>query len=842
MRFHIVYSPDTKGNSSGLYSQGIWIVLEKFGFLDYELLTWDAYRQRAAEGPAHVAIITAPVTRGLSDEDLDWLAGRECLVVLEGPWSADTDDWFGVQIDRSVADSHSAHLVLEDSVLVEKLTEHLLGIKGPSNMGGFVSQYSLYVRDRSRAERKQSQHVSAHAGCNSQAQIPSWCVPETSIDAPAECEVILQWREGNTPCGILMFRKGNLLVTSFELLSYLTQDYTIEDMHHEYSFSYDRYPLELILLWTLLDGLQETYSGLEAPGNMMAMRVGPWPNGRQSVLTVRHDVDRTLWGLKFRSLLNRERKAGAGVSCYFLSSKVKRKLVKIAEACGAEVAYHSMNLEPDGDKEIQAIEKVSTQKVCGSTVHGTAGIYGWRGAANWEIASRRGFDYCEHLSSMRYFPSRVFKLDQCQQIEPYRFVALPRHMSFDKNMKENYADVLPGVVEAMARNEMPVVLLNHPDIHGQELSAFLKANYPIDALGWTALEMARWWRKTHFRENLSYEIISADDGELVVEFQASQDIDGLTVELPTSVRPLACHLDNQLIGEDQCKPFHISALCSNGFRVFFDLKAGLSRLSIRWEIGSGTEDAPQPDVDAVLSHHEKEILDWFAQSGNGEVTDANRITAKFNSLDAPNRTGLLFAPLAERMRQKKYFSLLDVGCGFGGIALSLALDFPHANITAVDISPRFYSAAENTCKKKSVGNLQFASTSILDLSDADRYDFVLLSGMVNYLTSAADLRQGCENAWRALRSGGYIVLHTPHFWTWREPFTKIPFLQLFPRKVQNWLVGKLGRRSTMADIRLPSLRELKRIFSSLGAGEITYKPCELHRRFRLPHLTMWIRK
>ena len=859
-RFCII-TPDTRSDDQyGLFSEAVWICLEKFGLLDYEVLDWRTYRAKAPGGPGHLAIITAPMARHLSVSDLEWFEERGGPVFVEGPWSSSLDTWFGVTIHRQGPARSSARVMVDDERLRALLTDRLTGIKGPSNSGAFTGLDSIRIRDRTRVERRQSTARSRFEGVNLRALHPSWNIRETSLDLCADVAALLRWRDESDAeaRGVLLIRKGRIMATTFEACSYLAQDYTAPYDHHHYSFSDDRYTIELMLVRQWLDALME--SAGRASSGWASLRMAPWPHGKQYGLCVRHDVDRPARDPQIARLLSVEAETGVGVSCYFLEQTAESDTIDRFQRNGAEIAYHAAHLEPTGEAELAAVQRHARDRISGMTVHGGTRFYGWRGAANWEWAALRGFEYAENLSSMRYLPARAFKLTADNGIEPYPFVCLPHHASFDRNLQTTFFAELVPSIQAMARNQMAVILLNHPDIHVQDLCTLLREFCPPDYVGLSALEMARWWKKTHVRSEFSYRVASVSDDAVELVLESRSPIEGLTFELPIEPAPVVCAINGRSVSEDHQRPFDQSALGDRGVRVWVDVPEGISSLRLAWSRSradatalqaSGTArhssgvasiDREAPSLARVTDTLQQHILDWFARQNNGDVTAGNLITAGFNSVKVPKRFAQLMGPHSDWLEGLARPGILDVGCGFGGIALYLAARYPTAAVTATDVSDRFYRAGKDAAIEVGLRNVTFASQNVLDLDYEEQFDLVLLSNILCYVVTHDQLQRACRNAWRALRPGGCLVIHTAHLWSIREPFTSIPGLQFLPRAGRDLLARKTGRRSTMRDIRLPSWRELRRILTHLGACQIDHRPRGALALLRAKHLTAWATK
>ena len=238
------------------------------------------------------------------------------------------------------------------------------------------------------------------------------------------------------------------------------------------------------------------------------------------------------------------------------------------------------------------------------------------------------------------------------------------------------------------------------------------------------------------------------------------------------------------------------------------------------------------------------IKDWHHAKGRNDASA--EVTSSFNSDQIERRWELIESTLPEEERAELASlaspRILDVGCGYGGISLYFASRYPRGHVVATDVSDYYYSAAERTARELEIPNIEFASENILELNATESYDVVILCGVVNFLTSHRDLKQGCLNAGNSLKPGGRLFLHTPHYWTWREPFTKLGGVHFLPRWLCERVIRRSGRRSTYRDIRLPGLGELVRMFRRFGAINIHWRPNSLWKRWRQTHITFGLQK
>lgn len=168
-------------------------------------------------------------------------------------------------------------------------------------------------------------------------------------------------------------------------------------------------------------------------------------------------------------------------------------------------------------------------------------------------------------------------------------------------------------------------------------------------------------------------------------------------------------------------------------------------------------------------------------------------------------------------------SVLDVGCGDGGLAVRLAL--LGASVAAVDADPRMLAAARARAAIAQVGVVHVAADArALPFAD-DTFDVVTA---VTVLCFVADAAPALKELARVLRPGGRLVLG------------ELGRLSLFAarRRLAGWLGATTWR---LASFRTPA--ELRRLAAVAGLdvtelrGAIYYPPCDLCARWmaRLDH-------
>jgi len=107
---------------------------------------------------------------------------------------------------------------------------------------------------------------------------------------------------------------------------------------------------------------------------------------------------------------------------------------------------------------------------------------------------------------------------------------------------------------------------------------------------------------------------------------------------------------------------------------------------------------------------------------------------------------------------ERFHQVLDVGCGPGGWAMSLAQLYPHCRVVGIDVSPRQIAYAAAQAKVQRVENVEFLVRNIFDpqLTDAS-FDVINIRFGVSFLDrdSWPEFFKICH---RLLKPGGSLVV------------------------------------------------------------------------------------
>ena len=132
----------------------------------------------------------------------------------------------------------------------------------------------------------------------------------------------------------------------------------------------------------------------------------------------------------------------------------------------------------------------------------------------------------------------------------------------------------------------------------------------------------------------------------------------------------------------------------------------------------------------------------------------------FSRLTRPFRTDATWRQFSHATLWKREGKLLDLGCGDGRFLAMAARQF---DVTGVELSERAAQAA-----KERVPQAPIFVSPVTDAGvQSDSFDMVTQFG---YIEHEWQPRLGLETAFRALKSGGVLVIKTPNYASWNRIF------------------------------------------------------------------------
>lgn len=320
-----------------------------------------------------------------------------------------------------------------------------------------------------------------------------------ALDVAESTEGIIFGVDGSGLRHCIGIRRGPHWVFGVPLFDIMVQHHAIApypDNLNGFSASSDLEPLERWLLMQA-DLLFRQY-------RRVCVATAPWPYPKHACLTIRHDFDRPLNGNapKHRSqradisrLLGCYAKRGIKSTWFWRVATYDEELIARVIAAGHEIALHTEAFTFDQwfDKEVRFFRECVGLSIDGYTVHGGRGAPGCLGQhqIGWALASgmRYGELLCQHVT----LPTLAVILEN--DILTASDLVLPaRHNSFDVSTRTDdhrLETILPESAAALAAGQHRVVM-NHPDIHVDQMIAFAETINLQGAWQASMAEVARW--------------------------------------------------------------------------------------------------------------------------------------------------------------------------------------------------------------------------------------------------------------------------------------------------------------------------------------------------------------
>lgn len=240
-----------------------------------------------------------------------------------------------------------------------------------------------------------------------------------------------------------------------------------------------------------------------------------WPATNHACLTIRHDFDRMLNGnlpkhrrqrTDIKRLLDCYARRDLKSTWFWRVTTYDDELIEQVIAAGHEIALHTeaLNLDQWIDNEVGFFQKRIGRPMQGYTVHGGHGAPGYLGQhqIRWALAS--GMRYGEILCQSVTLPTLAVIIEN--GIPATSSLVLPaQHRSFDLTTRpqdHRLEWMLPESAAALAA-EQHCVVMNHPDIHVDEMITFVENSNLRGVWRASMAEVARWSlaRSTVFRRD-----------------------------------------------------------------------------------------------------------------------------------------------------------------------------------------------------------------------------------------------------------------------------------------------------------------------------------------------------
>lgn len=178
------------------------------------------------------------------------------------------------------------------------------------------------------------------------------------------------------------------------------------------------------------------------------------------------------------------------------------------------------------------------------------------------------------------------------------------------------------------------------------------------------------------------------------------------------------------------------------------------------------------------------------------------------------------------LKEKGLANLLDIGCGFGGVAAFSAAVLGIPEVHGVDRDAR---AVEGAKRKGVRARCAVLGSERLPYED-ESFDLVTSFGMLDYLP---DFDPAIEEIVRVMRPGGYVLISLPNLASWHNRLALLLGYQ--PRDVeisQKHLVGvhphySRRREGPVGHIHVPTTRAFRELMEAHGVRTVKVRGAKL---------------
>src|SRR5712692_2630282 len=151
-------------------------------------------------------------------------------------------------------------------------------------------------------------------------------------------------------------------------------------------------------------------------------------------------------------------------------------------------------------------------------------------------------------------------------------------------------------------------------------------------------------------------------------------------------------------------------------------------------------------------------------------------------------------PRPFRPTPDRHLDVLDVGCGYGYVAVELARRC--RRVVGIEPSAFLLENAQRIVADSGVHNVELRPQPVEELDDAALFDVVVLDNVLKHLPRQ---HQALTAMVRALRPGGVLYIVVPNKLWPLEVHDRLPFLSYLPLPLANRYLRLTGRGTDYAD-------------------------------------------
>jgi SAM-dependent methyltransferase len=360
------------------------------------------------------------------------------------------------------------------------------------------------------------------------------------------------------------------------------------------------------------------------------------------------------------------------------------------------------------------------------------------------------------------------------------------HHSLDAGMKpeqHNLETAGTQLAEDLALGEH-AVLMNHPDIHVDELETLLRSLDLSDTWCATMSETAAWIRTSHCLPTVSrtgvheYMIDFPEPLSNATTIRVTRESLTTTSEIPR------CTLQAHVAPDKNCLIEEIQVNLEDYFK----------------------------DISKVLMSHHLEKGRPREGIHGSIITNCDRLGSRANSI-------IKMIPI------EPDDTVAELGCGYGFLAIGLhkasgaKINGFDAFEAYLDLGKDFLDRNPELHEKVTLGRHDYLAEPLPEAT----YDVVLLNNTLLYILGRGNQIKAMRNVYRSLKPGGRVFTFQANRWFPLEPFTKMPIVHWVPRRLGTLLTQRVGKR-TMMDLHHISPMWMRTMLQRIGCKDIKYWP------------------
>lgn len=221
---------------------------------------------------------------------------------------------------------------------------------------------------------------------------------------------------------------------------------------------------------------------------------------------------------------------------------------------------------------------------------------------------------------------------------------------------------------------------------------------------------------------------------------------------------------------------------------------------------------PVRDFSPVAASLREEVLAYYQRSSVEPQGAPGRETLETNSVLVERRAEVLLAMIASHGLSLRGRRVLDLGCGFGSLALYFAAQ--GARVVAIDPNGPRMGVGRRVAETHEL-SVRFRRRRMQELPMEDEsFLFAVMNNSLCYLADPSERARAIAEVHRVLRPGGLLLVRNPNRLHPVDQFTGLPLIGLLPPRAAGAAAGMAGRERS--SVRLTSERAAARELRAAG--------------------------